>query len=127
MPAVRGAGPGVAREKFFILGVRQCGAVVGIETHGEHGKLVADIEGKRTQRAHQAIQEQGAKIAAFVIDEVDNDRLATEVIAKPYLVAAFIAKTQIERHLLGQFLIEGDLAQRRRPGVVMRARQMGKR
>ena len=32
-----------------------------------------------------------------------------------------------ERHLLGQFLIEGDLAQRRRPGVVMRARQMGKR
>ena len=52
MPAVRGAGPGVAREKFFILGVRQCSAVVGIETYGEHGKLVADIEGKRTQRAH---------------------------------------------------------------------------
>src|SRR6185369_8624466 len=96
---------------IFLCG-RQSARLAWIETHGHYVKLFSDLKRQHAKRGHHAVEHLRAEHWAIVVDEREHHGFPAEILPELYCLSVFIAKDEIERQLLIEFLIDAHVAQR---------------
>src|SRR5215831_7245402 len=112
VPALFSARPPVARQVTLLVGGCALRGVAGIEADRDHVEVAADIEAHNpVERADQMVLNFRAQHRTLVINQRQDHRFRSEVLAKLYRLCALIGKDQIQRDLLVQPLLDPDLIQ----------------
>ena len=85
---------------------REARSFARVEAHRHHIELLADVERHNFQGGQQAIQHLCAKHRALVVNHRQNHGFVAEVFAQAHGLAGLIMKSQVERHLIVQPLID---------------------
>src|SRR5689334_2967947 len=72
MPAVFSARSAVASNVILLLSCGKCGRIAWIDAHRKHLKFIADVKADCPQGSNDTIQQERTKIAAVVVDEVED-------------------------------------------------------
>src|SRR5439155_3758088 len=75
-------------------------------------------EGEHAEALHEPVQDLGAEHRALVVDEREDHRPPTEVVAEPHSGPALVAKGKVERQRRIQMLLEPDTPKAWRATVV---------
>ena len=117
MPAGGGIGAAVAADVIFLLRCGHLGSLARIEAYGDHVELVADIKLYEAHGAGEAGQSFAAQHGAVVINQIQDERFAAEVITEPYGLSGFVAEGEIGRQLRVEMLLDTDVLKARRPRI----------
>ena len=106
MPAGGGIGTTVAVDVIFLLGRRHLGRFARIEAYGDHIEFVTHVELHQTHGAGKAGQSFSTEHGAVVINQVQDERLAAEVVAQLYGLAGVVAEDEVGRNLSVEALFD---------------------
>src|SRR5215471_11394973 len=111
MPALLRAWTTIAFQPRGFRSARILWRFARIEADREHVEILADIKFHRLQSAGQAAQDLAAQHRAFVINQVQDDRMLAEVIAQANRLSRLIAEREVPRNLFIQVLLDADMFQ----------------
>src|SRR5919206_2357119 len=103
MPTVTRSGAhllGQVVEVDLFLLCCECVCLAWIEADCDHFIFFADLKRQHAKRSDHTVEYLRAEHRARVVDEREHDWFLAEVLAKFYLLTAFITKSQIKRQLL---------------------------
>src|SRR5262249_15263971 len=107
-------GTAVAAQIHLLLGCRKLRSVLRIEADAEYFEILPRVERNTFQAALHAVEDERAEHRALVINQGQNDGLLTaEEGGKRYGTPGFVAKSEIERNLPVEFLVDAHGGQRR--------------
>src|SRR6185437_12264275 len=84
VPAVFGAGSAIQTGVNFLFHIGEHGFVFRIDPHRNHIEILADFERQLLHAAHQPIQHLGAKHGTLVVNQRQDDGLASKELAERY-------------------------------------------
>jgi hypothetical protein len=109
MPAGRGARASVALEVFLLLGGGDRGRFLRVEADRDDVELIADVELHHLHGAAESGEGFAAEHGAVVVDQVQDQRLRSEVVAESDGVAGVVDKGEICGNLSVEMLLNADV------------------
>jgi len=96
----------------------QGGIFLWVKAYGHHVELLAHIKWQNPQATDQPVQQLITEHGALIVNESQDDRLGFEIIAQPDNSGILIPKCQMEWHLFVQPLLNANVSQHWRAGVL---------
>ena len=124
VPALFRARPVVLLQIGRLLRARQLGRFVGVDAECDHVEILAGAERHRLQATGQPVQKLVTEQRTAIIDRRQDHGPSTEQLGQPQLASRFVAKSEVERELHSQLLVEPDLADHAAHGC-LRGRRRG--